>query len=275
MKNLVNYVNGKFADYKHSTIPAADLSVTRGLAVFEVIRTYNGKTNHLPLHLKRLEKSLKIVGMKLPKTKKEVTQIIKKLVQKNYRGTELTFQIIVTGGKSKNKLLPKGRYGLVVLTSGVARKFKSAVKLKTIHAKRMLPEAKITNYVPAIIAIQKARKEGFDDILYTNRKNVLESSTSNIFIIKGNQLITPKSGVLEGITRKIILEKVKLNLEKIERIVKIDEVYNADEVFITSSTRQLTPVVKVDSHVISGGKPGLKTKEIKKKLNEYLNRINS
>jgi branched-chain amino acid aminotransferase len=271
--SLINYVNGKFTDYKHSTIPATDLSVTRGLAVFEVLRTYNGKTNHLPLHLQRLKKSVKITRMKLPKTKKEITSIIKKTIQKNYKGKELTLQIIVTGGKSKNKLLPTGKYGLIIL-AGKVQEFKTTVKLQTTPEQRTLPEAKITNYVPAIIAIQKARKQGFDDILYTSQKNALESSTSNIFIIKKNQLLTPKNSVLPGITRKIILEKIKLNLRKIERTVKIKEVYNADEAFITSSTRQLTPVLKVDSHVIGNGKPGPKTKEIKEKLNEYLNRIN-
>ncbi len=270
---LINYVNGKFTDYKHSTIPATDLSVTRGLAVFEVLRTYNGKANHLPLHLQRLERSVKITRMKLPKTKKEITKIIKKLVRKNYGGKELTLQIIITGGKSKNKLLPAGKYGLVILT-GKIQKFKTTVKLQTTPEQRSLPEAKITNYVPAIIAIQKARKQGFDDILYTNQKNILEASTSNIFIIKNKQLITPKTSILPGITRKIILEKIKTKLKKTERTVKIREAYHADEAFITSSTRQLTPVTQIDSHVIGNGKPGSKTREIKEKVNEYLNKIN-
>ena len=271
--SLTNYVNGKFADYKHSTIPATDLSVTRGLAVFEVLKTYNGKTSHLPLHLQRLEKSVKITRMKLPKTKKQITGIIQKLVKKNYKGKELTLQIIITGGKSKNKLLPTGKYGLIILT-GTTRKFKTTVKLKTTPEQRTLPEAKITNYVPAIIAIQKARKQGFDDILYTDKKNILEASTSNIFIIKKNQLITPKTGVLAGITRKIIMEKIKTNLKKIERKVKIKEAYNADEAFITSSTRQLTPVTQIDSHIIGNGKPGPLSNEIKQKIDEYLNQIN-
>lgn len=273
---FTNYVNGKYAGEKETVIPCTDLSVIRGLGVFEMLRTYNGNARHIGFHLKRLENSLKITGMKLPKTKTEIKKITEKLIKKNYKGKELTIQIIVTGGESKNKLLPMGKHRLIIMIGKVKTLKKPGLKLQTTKEHRIHPEAKITNYVPAVIALQKAKKEGFDDILYVNGKNnILESSTSNIFIIKNNVLITPKNNILLGITRMLILKKIKIGMKKMEKNLSIKEVYNADEAFITSSVRQLTPVIKVDSHGIGNGKPGRITMKIKEKINNYLNEINS
>lgn len=274
--SFTNYANGKYVGKKQTVIPCTDLSVMRGLGVFEVLRTYNGKANHLPLHLKRLEKSLKITGMKLPTNKEKITKIIRKLIKKNYKGKELTIQIIITGGETKNKMLTIGKHRLIILIERLKTLKTNGIKLQTTAEQRTHPEAKITNYVPAIIALKKAKKHGYDDILYADEnKNALECSTSNIFIVKNKRIITPKTSVLPGITRKIILTKIKTKLKKIEKNVKIREVYNADEVFITSSTRQLTPVIKVDSHKIGNGKPGRLSTEIKEKINNYLQKINN
>lgn len=106
------------------------------------------------------------------------------------------------------------------------------------------------------------------EILYILNDYVFECSTSNIFMIKGNTLITPKIGVLMGVTRGFVVNFAGKVMKVVERDIKFSELVKADEVFITATTKQIMPVVKIDDFVIKNGKVGKKTIELQKIFND-------
>ncbi len=107
-------------------------------------------------------------------------------------------------------------------------------------------------------------------IFYISDKKVLETSTGNFFIVKNNQLITPKKGVLIGTTRNLIIKLGKKDFTVQERNVSLGEIKMTDEAFITSTTRGIMPVVKIDNQKIGNGKVGDRTKCLMKLFQNYI-----
>lgn len=97
---------------------------------------------------------------------------------------------------------------------------------------------------------------------------VYEGTVSNIFIVKNGVLITPENGVLLGITRKHVIQIAKEKFTVEQREVKLEELLQADEVFLTAANKRIMPVVKVDDHQIGNGKPGDRTKQLMKMFDE-------
>lgn len=116
------------------------------------------------------------------------------------------------------------------------------------------------NYISAIGALQQAKLTNAVEALYMNQQgHVLEGTTTNFYIFRGSQLITPKEGILNGITRDVVLELAKSQFEIVEQPIYYSELSSCDEAFITSSTKEIMPVVKIDELDISKGKPGENT----------------
>ena len=128
---------------------------------------------------------------------------------------------------------------------------------------RNLPGAKSIDYIQAIVAQKTAREQGAVEVVYVDRKNhVLECTTCNIFAFLGEELVTPGSGILSGITRKTVLELTDGKLKVVIRDLYLDELLEAKEVFITSSSKGAMPVVQINDRRIGSGKPGSRTRRI-------------
>ena len=123
----------------------------------------------------------------------------------------------------------------------------------------------------SVVAMQKARQQGFQEILFLDRsRKILEGSTCNFAIIKGKELISPANGVLGGITMDLGLKlAAKMGFKVTRRSVSVTELRQADEAFITSTNREIVPVVKVDSIRIGSGKPGIITKSLARHFSEF------
>jgi branched-chain amino acid aminotransferase len=267
------YVDGKFLPADEATIPVTDLSVLRGFGVFDFMRTYGGKPFHLEDHVKRLERSADLLSIPLPLSRKEVEDLILETLKRN-SNEESNIRIVLTGGISADGFNPDGKPRLLVMITPLARMpeswYKTGVKIVTIPYSRFMPGAKSINYVHAIHAMQKARKDGAIEALYvTSDGYATECTTSNIFACMNGKLVTPGNTILPGITRQVVLNMGELSGAIQIKDIKLDTLLDADEVFITSSNKEVAPVVDIDGRIIGKGRPGERTRRVMKLFSEY------
>jgi len=260
------YIGGQWVHPEKATISINDVAVLRGYSVFESLRTYNRRPFHLDLHLERLYRSARLIEMQIPWQSEHIAQVVLEVIERNtYR--HATIRLLVTGGESDDGILPSGEPLLVVLITPLderdMQRFARGCKLITTKLVRNAPEAKTSNYIAAVRALKEAKRRDASDALFVNeRDHVLEATRSNFFIFRGDTLITPHRGILVGITRNVVFElaRNKFNIE--ERPILLEELALADEAFITSSSKEITPVVQIDDSIIGNGKPGRRTYQL-------------
>lgn len=269
----IYYIDGKFVPSNEASIPVGDLALLRGYGVFDFLRTYNNTPFFLEEHLNRLRRSADLIDVSFPWSNRELQDIVQETLSKNGY-PESTIKILVTGGDSTDGLIPNGESRLLVMVSAlkplVAAEYESGVKLTTSRIPRLFPGAKSTNYIAGIRAIAAAKKAGAVESLYIGRDNqILECVTSNFFGFRGGTLVTPESDILPGITRKVVLDLADKVFTIETREMDLDELKLLDESFITSSTREVLPVVRVDELTIGDGKPGKNTRRLMKMFSEF------
>jgi branched-chain amino acid aminotransferase len=137
---------------------------------------------------------------------------------------------------------------------------------------RFLPTVKSLNYISAIMAMKEASRTGAVEALYRDTAGyVSECTRSNLFVFRGERLITPKNDVLFGITRAVVMEIAADDFEVIETALQYDKLVDSDEVFITSTTKEILPVVQIDNHQIGQGQPGPHTQKLMQLFHAYTN----
>jgi branched-subunit amino acid aminotransferase/4-amino-4-deoxychorismate lyase len=260
------YVNGKIVEINKPQVALNDLSVLRGYAVFDFARVSNGVPLFWQEHLARFRRSAKTIGLAVSLPDAEITKMVQKLLQKN-KVKNASARLILSGGPTDDGITPRGKPILSILIEDEYRLpnsvYKLGAKLMTTDYERLFPEAKTTNYLLAVSLQKKKRAAKALEILYTKNGKVFEASTSNLFMVTGKKIITPKAEVLPGITRaKTIMLAKKAGYEVEEREVLLSEVRKADEVFLTATNKDVTPIVKVDDLVIGAGKPGPVTQDL-------------
>lgn len=274
------WMDGKFTDWGKANVHVLTHALHYGSAVFEGIKAYEAKKGtavfRLKEHVDRLFDSAHILGIKVPFSKSEVTQAIKETVKMN-KLKSCYIRPIVFLGDGQMGLNPVGcpvrcaiaawSWGAYLGEEGIAK----GIRLRTSSFNRhfvnsMMTKAKISgNYVNSVLAKQEAVKQGFDEALMLDTEGyVSECTGENIFIVKNNVIkTTPNTSILPGITRATIIQIAK-DMEhevKEERFTR-DELYIADECFLTGTAAELTPVREVDNRVIGAGKPGPVTKKL-------------
>jgi branched-chain amino acid aminotransferase len=264
------YINGNWVHPQEATISINDVAVLRGYSVFESLRTYHRRPFHLDEHLKRLYRSAQLIELDVSYTYEELSRIVLDCIQRNpYEHASI--RMLVTGGISEDGISPAAQNGLAVLITPLAERdmerFERGVSVITTTLTRMTPEAKSSNYVAAIRALKEAARQDASDALFTNEHgHVLEGTKSNFFIFRGDTLVTPRADVLMGVTRNFVLELAKGRFAIEERPILYDELADIDEAFITSSSKEITPVVKINEHIIGDGKPGPHTRELEQRF---------
>jgi branched-chain amino acid aminotransferase len=271
------YLNRKITPEEKASVSIKDLGLLRGYAVFDFLRTYNGWPFFLSEHLNRLANSAKLVGLKVPISKSEISKMIKKLLKIN-KLNEATIKIIVTGGISKDGLAyDKNSSTIIIITKELpphrSEIYKKGIKLITHDFQRNNSGAKTTDYITMLKLQNKRMDSQAFEVLYTNNGLVLEGSTSNIFIFKNNTLITPKNNILAGITRKVVIKLAARKFKVEERDIKVSEIKKATGAFITSTTREILPVVKIDNTKIGGGRVDKNTQWLIGAFRSYTDRF--
>ncbi|MCB9062240.1 MAG: aminotransferase class IV [Halobacteriovoraceae bacterium] len=251
-------------------ISVFDRGLLFGDSVYEVTRTYRKIPFLFEEHLDRLWRSAEQIYMPIQYSRQEIYDECQKLID-SFDNQEVYLRIMVTRGEGAIGLDPDlaGTNNLIIFAriqeenpkwwyeKGVNMAITDIIRNPK---KATDPNIKSGNYLNNMLAYIKAKKKGaFDAIMLNNEGLVTEGTTSNIWMVKQGKLFTPPVGVgiLEGITRKKVLEICKENkIEAIEKNFHKDELIAADEAFLTSSTKEIVPITQVDAVNIKDGVPG-------------------
>lgn len=271
------YVDGRWVHPDVAAISINDVAVLRGYSAFESFRTYYRQPFRLDEHLERLYRSAALMELAIPWSREQVADVIAQVIERN-EYMHAAIRILVTGGISEDTILPGDQPTLAVLITPLRerdiQRFARGYKLITVRDQRELPEAKTTGYVAAIRALKEAARQHASDALYVDAQgHVLEATRSNFFIFRGDTLVTPRAGVLIGVTRNVVLELARDRFPIEERPILLEELAEAGEAFITSSSKEITPVVQIDDKTIGGGKPGPRTWELEQRFIEMIDRM--
>ena len=267
-------IDGQFVEDHQATIPVDDLSVLRGFGIFDFLRTYNGIPFHLEDHLLRLQRSARLIGLQLPHSLSALAEIVRETLARNNHA-ESNIRIVVTGGISSDSITPDNSPRLLVMIGAVKAMpeewYRNGAKIITCHAERFMPGAKSINYIPAILCQAEGREQQAIEAVYVDRDGyLLEGTTSNFVALRGDTLITPPCDrILPGITRQVVLHLARREFAVEERQLHKDEIRLFDEAFLTSSVKEVAPVVSIDSVRLGDGQPGRRSKRIMELFREY------
>lgn len=247
------YINDEFVPGKEAKISALDLSVLRGFGVVDYLRTYGGAPFQLRKHIDRFIASAQSIGLTPPKKAGEMEKIVWQLLKRTHF-EETSVKFVLTGGVSPDQFLPQGLPTFFVIAYPFIPfshiYYERGIQVITKCHHRTYPEAKTIQYLPAILGMQEAQKEGAVDVLFYNEKgHLLESAIANFFAVKGERIFTPKEGILKGVTRDLVLSLVPVE----ECTLFFDEIPTFDGAFLTSSNKEVMPVVQIDNYLLSGG----------------------
>ena len=266
------WMNGKLTDSQNARVSVFDRSFMYGDGLFETMRSYTGVIFRSDAHLERLYNSMKVLKIRPPYAKPYLKDAIYKTLRAN-KLKNAYIKLTVTRGEGRFGISHKDTFAPNVVI--VAKDFEgypewmfnkgiSAKVVGVTNEHSAISKIKTTNYLNFILARFDAQKMGYDEAILTNTKGfVTEGATSNIFLVKGNNIITPSigSGVLPGITRGVIIDIAgKLHLPLRERAVSRRELSEADEAFLTNSLAEVLPVTKIDLKRIGSGLVGNTTK---------------
>ena len=274
----------KFILTEKAQVPITTHAIHYGTSIFEGIRAYwNGKNLNvfrLDEHVKRFRRSGQFYNISLNYSDKEIINAVTGICKKNnikkscyirpfYFVGDYGINLHVTDKAPTSVAIFTFPFGNLFDKNGISAGVVSWRKFSDMSTP---PQAKMGgNYLNSIIATQEAKRNGVDEaILLDHNGNVSEAPGENIFIVREGQLITPTlaSSALEGITRDAIIKIAKdLDIDFIEREIARSELIISDEIFLTGTAAEITPVVKMDSKKIGKGKPGDITKKM---MQEYL-----
>jgi branched-chain amino acid aminotransferase len=270
MKALVS-IDGKILPAEQATVSVLDRGFLYGDSVFEVLRTYGGVPFGMEEHLARLARSAERTLIRLPVGLPELrSEIEAALSAGGYEDALVRIMISrgTAGTLGLDPSLAKGALRVILvaeLHDLPASLYADGAKVITYPTLRIADAttgagAKIANYLVAVLAMAQAKERGAEEALVVNGEGlVAEGCTSNVFLVKAGALVTPPEnmGILLGITRQHVLALAReLGLSVSERPFTAAELAAADEAFITSSIREVVPVVRVDDAVVAGGRPG-------------------
>jgi branched-chain amino acid aminotransferase len=264
-------IDGLLQRAEDAKVSVFDRGFLYGDSAFEAMRTYGRKPFRQREHVERLERSCRLLRIELPLALDALEQRIAGAIAASGL-PECYLRIMVTRGVGSLGLdLSQARrpsvvvYALALNVPDVSlyREGIAVALVSTLRSTDGGPAAgaKASNYLASLLALDDARQRGCQEaILLGSRGEVLEGTTTNVFVVRGGELCTPPctQEILEGITRRTVLELARERaLACCERVLLGSELVGADEVFVTSSVRELVPVVRVDDRPIGDGKPGL------------------
>lgn len=271
---MKGFINDTLIDCENAQVSAFDLGLNRGYAVFDFFRIHSGNFRFLEDHLERFSNSIRLSKIPNPFTKEILREKILELQNSN-KVQDGFIRITLTAGSSSD-FGSLSAPTLIILT-GILKAnnqnlYENGIKLISKKYQRTFPKIKNTDYFFPQMLHKQLKEAGATDILY-HTDFVTETSRSNIFGIRNGGIITPNENILEGITRKKLLE---INPSITLGNITLDELYGCDEVFITSSSKELMPVVQIDEKSIGDGAVGPVYKELHAQFKSFcLNEMNT
>jgi branched-chain amino acid aminotransferase len=268
------WMDGSFVGWEEATVHVLTHSLHYGLAAFEGLRCYKGRQGsgifRLPEHVDRLFESAHITNLKIPFDRKQISEAIVETVRVNRLDACYIRPLVYVGygamgvypgGNPVRVAIAAWRWGTYLGEEALAKGIKARVSSFTRHHVNVtMTRAKVSGYyVNSILAKEEAKADGYDEgILLDPDGYVAEGTGENIFIVRRGRLITtPLTSILEGITRNSVMELAReRNIPVVEERFTRDALYVADEVFLTGTAAEITPVREIDGRVIGKGSPG-------------------
>ena len=254
-------LNGRVIPAAEANVSVLDLGFLRGVGAFETLRTYGGHPHALGEHLARLWESAAAFGLSPCFDIAEARALIAE-IRKRSGHDELRVNLVVTPGEHTSGVFGAGSPTWVMIARDVhappEESYRDGVAAVTFEATRHLPTLKTTNYLVGKTGLALAEKTGAHEAFYVNEQGyVTEGVTSNVLIVHGKRLMTPVADCLPGITKAGLRPlAVAAGLTWYECNLTRDDLYTADEVWITSAVREVMPVVRVDGRPIHDGRVG-------------------
>jgi branched-chain amino acid aminotransferase len=268
-------VNGRTFDQEHAVISVFDHGFLYGEGVYETLRTYNGQPFLFERHMQRLRKSAGMLALSVPIDDAAIDARFRETMRAAKLGDapdrEAYIRILVTRGIGELTYDPAATPNpsiIVIVKPHVAPSrevFERGVTVALVpivrnHPGSVNPLIKSNNLLNNALAMQEAfRRGGFEGVMRNYRGELAECTQSNLFIVKNGAALTPPidAGLLPGITRAFLFEVGdERGIPVREAVLRDEDLFGADEAFLTSTTREVVPIVKVDDRAIGAGAPG-------------------
>lgn len=268
----IAYVNGKFSSIEDAVVSVEDRGFQLGDGIYEVLRTYRGRLHAVEAHMRRLFRSLDAIGLKHAFTAVALEEIIREAVKRTDFTDSLVYLQITRGATKRAKVFPQAVSPTLVITVRKLELPSAAIREQGVaimtadDIRWQRCDIKTVCLLPNVLASQRANAAGCFEALFVEKDGTVnECASANVFIVASGVVITPpqSSRILSGITREEVITLARQNnIPMEERRIGLDELFAADEVFLTGTTTEVLPVVKVDDRSIGAGKPGPVTQRL-------------
>ena len=270
MSATVN-VNGRITPERDAVISVFDHGFLYGEGIYETMRTYHRRPFLYDRHMRRLRRSAAMIELPLPFTDEELAAQIRDTQALATIDGEVYIRVLVTRGIGELTYDPKATPNpsfVIIVKPQIDPKpevYENGVRVVIVDVVRNHPESvnpmiKSNNLMNSALAMQEAlRSDAFEGVMRNYRGELTECTTSNLFIVRNKVALTPPlaAGLLPGITREFLFDIGKeIGVDIREQTLRDDDLFGADEAFLTSTTREAVPIVTVNDRTIGSGKPG-------------------
>jgi branched-chain amino acid aminotransferase len=280
------YLNGKLVPEEKALVSVFDHGFLYGDGIYETMRAYRGIVFLIDEHIKRLLRSGNLIRLKIPQSEEEIKKSIYRTLKKNNL-KDAYIRLSISRGSGEIGLDPElcKEPTFVIITKRFKEYpeelYRKGVTVSIVNTRRNAPEAlnpkiKSLNFLNNILAKIEAKEAGtYEAIMLNYRGYLTEGTITNIFFVKRGSIFTPsiEAGILDGITRDLIIRVAERNGKNVkEGLYTPEDLYSADEAFITNTTLEILPVIKIDKNVIGKGIPGSVTKDLHRRYREEVER---
>jgi len=272
-----------------ASISIFDRGFLYGDSIYEVLRTYSGVPFELEAHLERLFGSGRRLGLTIPADRAQLAEETRKTHEAS-GNADSYLRLMVTRGAGRVGLDPAlataPRRIVIAIPVDEMRPgpavYEDGVEVSLVGVRRNLrdaidPQAKTGNYLNSVLALAEAKAAGaYEAIMLDHRDQITEGASSNVFLVAGGVLVTPplEAGILMGVTRAVVLRLAKeAGIRVLELPLNAGAFAQAEEVFITSSIREIVPVVRVDGVAVGDGRPGPVVRALRAAFAGYVARV--
>jgi len=270
MSATVN-VNGRITPERDAMISVLDHGFLYGEGIYETMRTYHGRPFLLDRHMRRMRRSAQMIDLPLPFSDEQLAAQIRETQASSGIDGEVYIRVLVTRGVGELtydlKATPDPSIVIIVKpqVDPAPSVYEKGVRVVIVdvvrnHPGSVNPMIKSNNLMNSALAMQQAlRSDAFEGVMRNYRGELTECTTSNLFVVKNQAALTPPldAGLLPGITREFLFDiGQQIGVDVREQVLRDEDLFSADEAFLTSTTREAVPIVTVNDRAIGTGRPG-------------------
>ena len=279
--SAIAYVNGRYVRRSEAVVSIEDRGNQFADAVYEACEIHDGELIDVRRHLDRLDRSLAALGIPSPMSRGPLVHILREVARRNGVVNGHVYLQVSRGAARRLHTIPPGLHPTIFATASKSNPADSALSYEKGVAVVTVPETrwdrvdiKTVGLLPNCLAKETAKAKGAREAFFVDRDGfITEGGSSNVWIITRDGVLVTRPadhGILRGITRTVVLDvAAAVGVPVEERRFTVEEAKAAREVFFTSASNILTPVVSIDGEVIGNGAPGLKTGELRGRYRDF------